>query len=306
MLREEPLPFSRWLGFWSTADYPALTSIWWFEGQGVTPFWRPLPSLLIEGSVRLFGERAFPLHLLSLVVHSLVGATLFLLVRRLTGRPLVALLAGLFFLSCEDHTMGAGWGTLWCVLVPGIVLSATMPYVYAPAFERPKQQAASILPHIEQRNADHLLVLNTPGAMHTFYLHPIIEFHAKAGTETHVLSSMNGVMSVERRDDHSFILRADRKGWLTNVFAGILRSAVRLKPNAVYKKGILTARLVELTSDQRDVRAVRFEIDRSLNDPGVLVVHWDGATFCPVDLADLPVGKTVTLADTSGVWSSMW
>jgi len=559
MMRHEPLPFSRLLGFWSTADYPALTSIWWFEGQGVTPFWRPLPSLLIEGSVRFFGERAFPLHLLSVVVHGLVGGTLFLLVRRLTDRPFVALLAGLFFLSCEDHTMGVGfiamvtdllcvlfvnlallghavwlekrrawallaslaalvpallskesavvaplamalmtlfmpsgrdaqlptasvlslrvvgtgflrewlswipalailvaylalykligfggftsglyvdpfsnpgryvahlvvhlpvmwlatlspvppsltmfwpaailplaiagavafvvwvaalwsmrksalvawamclyiiallpqmatdagerglyfpmigssillallltqigpiasrvalaaartsrltrivgWGALLCVLAPGIVLSAAMPYVYTPTFERPNQQAASIFPHVEQGAPDQLLVLNTPGPIHTFYLHPIIEFHTRPGLDVRVLSSMNGVMSVERADDRGFVLRADRKGWLTNFFAGILRSPARLKPEKVYKKGVLRAHLVELTSDYRDVLAVRFELDRPLNDPGMLVVYWDGASFRPIDLAGLPTGQTVTLADTSDVWASMW
>ena len=126
MLRQDPLPYSRLLGLWSTCDYPALTSIWWFEGQGVTPFWRPLPTLIIEASIRLFGERPFPLHFLSVVVHGFVGGTLFLLVRRLTGRSFLALLAGLFFLSCEDHTMGVGWIStvtdLLCVLFVNLAL----------------------------------------------------------------------------------------------------------------------------------------------------------------------------------------
>jgi hypothetical protein len=559
MLREEPLPFSRWLGFWSSSDYPALTSLWWFEGQGITPFWRPLPSLLIEGSILLFGERAFPLHLLSVVVHSLVGGTLFLLVRRLTGRPLVAFLAGLLFLSCEDHTMGVGWistvtdllcvlfvnlallahaswlekrntsallaslaalvlalfskesavvaplaivlmsllmprgreaqspgdglsarraartgllrdwrswmpaillllaylalyklvgfggfttglyvdplsnptgylthlvvhlpvmwlatlspvppsiamfwpaaiallalagtvlfviwmaglwplrrralvvwalgvyliallpqmatdagerglyfpmigasillallmvqigpiarrdapnvppapgmtrmvgwGVLVCVLAPGVVLSAAMPFIYAPTFEKPTRQAASILPSLERWDPDDLLVLNTPGPLHTFYLHPTIAFHAEATTRIYVLSSMNGVMSVERLDDRSFILRADRKGWLTNLFAGVLRSRARLSTQRVYEKDVLAACPVELTSDRRDVLAVRFELNRPLSDPDLLIMYWDGERFLPIELAELPVQSAVTLADTSDVWESMW
>ena len=51
LLRQDPLPYSRWLGLWSVADLSSLTSIWWFEGQGVSAFWRPVPSLLFEGSV---------------------------------------------------------------------------------------------------------------------------------------------------------------------------------------------------------------------------------------------------------------
>jgi hypothetical protein len=69
---------------------------------------------------------------------------------------------------------------------------------------------------------------------------------------------------------------------------------------------MLRATFVELTPDRRDVLAVRFEIDRSLNDPGMLFVQWDGETFRPIDLGGLPVGESVTLADTSDVWASMW
>jgi len=79
MMRQEPRPYSRWLGFWAVDDIPALSNVCWFEGGDLGVFWRPLPSLLFEGSVRVFGERAFPLHLLSIVVHGLVGGTLFLL-----------------------------------------------------------------------------------------------------------------------------------------------------------------------------------------------------------------------------------
>lgn len=561
MLRQEPLPFSRWLGFWSCWDLPGLTSIWWLGSSGgdVGGFWRPLPSLLIEGSVRLFGERAFPLHLLSVVVHGLVGGMLFLLVRRITGRPLVALLAGFFFLSCEDHTMGIGWiamgtdlvcvlfvnlsllaHTLWldkrrpwalaaslaalvaallskesgvaaplvivlmtlvmprgrevvlpaasrsslramgaaflrdwlswapavallvgylaiyrslgfggidsgvyvdpfanpgryaahlighlpvmwlgtlspippfltmfwpavtaplaaagtvafvvwaaglwsmrrsalvawamglyllallpqmssdaserglyfpaigssillalllmqigpiarrvapavcrapiltrivgwaalvCILAPGVVLSATMPYIYVPAFEIPNEQVASIFPHVEERDPDHLLVLNTSGPVHTFYLPPIVEFYVRRSIDVRVLSSMNGVVSVERVGERSFVLRANREGWLTNFFAGVLRSPVRLKLGRVYQRDILTATLLELTSDGRDLLAVRFELDRPLDDPSVLFMQWDGETFRPIDLAALPVGEILTIADTSDVWGSMW
>ena len=559
MLRQEPLPCSRILGFWSTADYPALTSIWWFEGQGTTPFWRPLPSLLIEGSVRVFGERAFPLHLLFVVVHGLVGGTLFLLVRRVTGRPVVALLAGLFFLSCEDHTMGVGWiamgtdlvcglfvnlslvahaiwlqkrnpwalaaslvalvpallskesaviaplaiglmtfvmprgreaessppsrwslrtagvsfvrdwiswvpavailvvylgfykllgfggftsglyvdpfanpggylahlvghmpvmwlatlspvppslamffpstipllavagavafvvwvGGLWwmrrsalvawamgfyilallpqmasdaseralylpavgssillalllvqigpiarrispgtpcprkltrmvgwaalvCILVPGVVLSTMMPLVYVPSFEKPNQEAASIVPHVEERDPDHLIVLNTSGPMHTFYLHPIVQFHRGPNLDVRVLSSMNGVMSAQRLDDRAFVLRADRKGWLTNFFAGILRSPRPPKPGRVFDRGIVTATFLEMTQGGRDILAVRFDMDCPLDDPSILFMEWDGEVFRPIDLAALAAGKIVTLADTSDVWSSMW
>jgi hypothetical protein len=199
-----------------------------------------------------------------------------------------------------------GWAVLGCVLAPGIVLSAAMPYMYVPSFEKPNQQAASILPHLDERNPDHVIVLNTPGPLHTFYLQPIVDFYSKPGLDVRVLSSLNGVMSVERIGPRSFILRTDRSGWLTNMFARILRSPKRPKPDRVFERGILTATFIEMTPDARDLLAVRFDLDRPLDAPDILFLQWDGQTFRPIDLAALPVGQIATLADTSDVWAGMW
>jgi len=559
MMQQDPPPYSHLLGLWSTHDVPALTNVWWLEGGGsMRGFWRPLPSLMIEGSIYLFGERAFPLHVVSIVVHGLVAGTLFLLVRRLTGQPLIALLASVFFLSCEDHSMGVGWIStvtdlicvlfinlsllghaiwldtrkpwaliaslaalvlaflskesavvapvlivlmtwlmprgrcvelshtslsslrvsvtgllqnwaswlpaivllavylviyrllgfgglnsgiyidplahpgrymarlaehlpimwlatlspvppslpmfvpeleslaalvgaivfivwvlgLWSmrrngvliwavavyilallpqmatgaserglylptigssialamllvqigpiarrmgrevvrppvmtravgwgvtvfVLVPGIVLSATYPYMYVPSLERPYEDTATAFAVIEERDPEQVLLLNTPGFFQTLYPPVIIEHHARRRIDVRVLSSLNGVVSVERVDDRSFVIRADRKGWLTNFFAEVLRSPKPLKLGKVYDKGVIKATLRELTSDRRDVLAVRFDLDRPLDDPGLLVLQWDGRTFRAIDVATLPVGEVFTLADTSDIWASM-
>ena len=83
LLREDPLRFSRWCGLWSTFDIPGFMSMWWADPDIAVAFCRPLTSLVFEGSIRVFGETALPLHLLSVVLHGLVagglpkGATLF-------------------------------------------------------------------------------------------------------------------------------------------------------------------------------------------------------------------------------------
>ncbi|NIM51374.1 MAG: hypothetical protein GTO22_19345, partial [Gemmatimonadales bacterium] len=128
MMKQDPLPYSHWLGMWAAEQFTALSSVWWFEGGDAGVFFRPLPSLVFEGSIRVFGEWAFPLHLLSIVVHGLVAGTLFLLVCRLTGRRVLALIAGVVFLSFEDHSMGVGWIStvtdLLCVLFVNLALLA--------------------------------------------------------------------------------------------------------------------------------------------------------------------------------------
>jgi len=559
-MRDDPSSYSRFKGFWAFEDLSSLSNLWWFEGGGeMDVFWRPVPSLFIEGSVRLFGEVAFPLHLLSLLVHGLVAGTLFLLVRRLTRRHGVAILAAIVFLSCEDHSMGvgwiaavtdlicalfvnlsliahaawlssrrrwqvaasltamalallskesavvgplalilmtmllpkgrdeelpepsvstirlrwwaflrdwpswvpsivllviyltayrligfggistglyvdplsepvrfvshltlhlplmwlatlspvppsvtmfmpllgaplamlgvlaflglaaglwflrrqalvvwalavylmallpqmstdaserglylpsvtaslllallivqirpiarrvtpaasraplptrlAGWAALLCVLIPGIVLSAIMPFLYLPSNEKIREEALTAVPHIEARNPDYALLLNTSGFFQTFYPSTIIDFYTSKDVDVRVLSALNGVVSVQRLDDRSFTVRTDRAGWLTNLFGKMLRPPGSLTPGRVYEKDPVTASFVEMTADGGDVLAVRFEIDRPLDDPSLLFLQWNGEAFIPVDLAELPPGESVTLADTSDVWASLW
>lgn len=558
-LREDPAPFSRWLGLWAFEDMPDLSRIWWFEGEyDMGGFWRPLPSLLFEGSIRLFGESALPLHLLSVAAHGLVAVLLLLLVRGLTGRPGIGLLAGIVFLACEDHSMVVGWiatmtdvicnvfatlalathaawlrtrrsgmlvitlvstvaamlskesavviplaiilmtllmpegrtrtvarltvprlrsslarflgdwpswapallvivaylgayrslgfgtvssamyvdpfaeparflfhllmhlpvtwmatltpvppslalfmpetipllaaaggilfalwlvalwtirkhtlvvwsllvylGTLlpqlstdaseramylpslassillalllvrigplarrvipdlprastlsriagWSVLIlvvlPGIVLSLAYPFMYVPSGENLRENVAAAAVWVEEQQPEHVLILNTPGLYYTFYPPTILQFHTTREIDTRVLSSLNGVVSVERVDNHSFVIRADRAGWLTNFFAKVLRSTRRMEPGEVFEKPPLTATILETTEAGFDLLAVRFELDRDLDDASLLILQWDGTQFAPLELMSLDPGVEVVLADTSDLWKSI-
>jgi hypothetical protein len=193
------------------------------------------------------------------------------------------------------------------VLVPGIILSAAYPYIYLPSLDRPHRDVATMLPYLERGDVEHVVMLNTSGCFQTLYPPPIVEYYVGPRIHVWVLSSMNGVVSVERIDDSSFVVRADRSGWLTNIFAGMLLSSRPLEVGAVYDKGLFTATLLELTPSGRDVLAVRFDMSRPLDDPSVLFVQWDGKEqkYRPFDLASLPPGQSVILADTSDIWASM-
>jgi hypothetical protein len=549
-LREEPLPFSRWLGFWSVEEIPSITDIWWFEGGDLGTFWRPVPSLLFEGSIRLFGERALPLHLFAVIAHGLVAGALFLLVNRLTGRRLVALLAGLFFVACEDHSMTVGWiatltdlvcslfvmvalvahaawlesrkprlvavslaalvlallskesavaapvllalmslllprgreqecrvrlrvffgdplswapalsvlvayltvfkllgfgdlssglylnpfvapgqwvaqltthlpvmwlaalspvppslamfapgtipllavagtlvfalfiGGLWwlrrsalalwamatfvlalvpqmsagasaralylpaigssillamlcveigpiarrsfpgairapaltrvvgwaallTVLLPGILLSVAYPFRYMPSLERLRENVLTAVASIEERQPEHVLMLNAPGSFYVFYPPSIVDFYVERETDVRVLSALNGIVSVERFDDRSFVITTDRDGWLTNFFSKIFHPVEMPDPGRVYEKSPVKATVLEMTSSGLDIAAVRFELDRPLSDPSLLLLQWDGLSYRPIDLASLSVGELIVLADTSDIWASL-
>jgi len=555
MLREDPLRFSRWMGMWSVDDIEMFRSLWWYDADFAASFWRPLPSLVIEGSIRLFGENAFPLHLLSLLVHGGVGVVLFLLVRRVTGNHLLAALSGLLFVTCEDHSLGIGWiatvtdlmcvlgilGALWAhvvwlqerkawalavslvalalafvckesaataplalalltflvpqgreegepsvwrdfgtrvrgflrdplswapamvllvvylgaykglglgqmnnlmyndpfgqplaymgwgllylpvlwlatltpippsmvmfmpasllplailgglafgcavvvwwpfrhrpiavwafatwtlallpqvgtdpseramyfpfvaasillalllagvlpaawqktsealprvsrlggwyvalgIAVPGLLLSATMPFEYRTSLELPEKQALTALPHIRAHRPDHVVALNTSGMFATFYVGGALGMREGNPVDIRLLSSCNGVLSVERVDEDSFVVRTDRTGWLSNLFSRAVRTVPHLQVGRTYERDLFTAVLLETTPDGSDVLAVQFDMAIPLDDPRVLFLYWNGEAFEPIDLLGLPVGERIPLWDSSNVWASM-
>ncbi|MGE5362134.1 MAG: hypothetical protein ACM3NQ_24215 [Bacteroidales bacterium] len=553
MLRTDPLPFSRWRGAWSVAvdRFTGFTSLWWFEPGVQGSFFRPIPSLLFEGAVRVFGH-AFPLHLLSIVLHAAVGFTTYLLFARLSGRRLVALLAGVIFVGCEDHSMTVGWiatmtdplavlfiniavlahleyrehdsrwslatevaalalslgckesavvapiaivllevipavnqsragrasttpargswrlvlpslavlaiyvglvavigvggmrslmyvnpvaqplayvrhaattlpvmiaavlsvvppstavftpqflvplavagaalGLLflpavwplrrdvalqWAlalvllallpqvatdaserllyypfvgasyvlavliaeiepiarrrgaplaprftriwgwyllggVVLPGLVMAALMPFVFVPSLERVNRDVSSAVPavhaHLRAHPGGTIVVLNLPGPYPTFYVGGILEHHLGQPVATRVLSALNGVMSVERVGDRSFVLRTDRGGWLDNFFARIVRLTPGFSLGRRYSNRDFDATLARLTPGGRDVLDVRFDFATALADPNLLFLSWNGERLAPIDVASLPRDTRVPLADTSDVWKSM-
>jgi hypothetical protein len=545
LLREDPLPFSRWRGLWSTDAVAAFENAWWRDADAVGTFWRPIPSLIFEGSLRLFGEAAWPLHLLSVLLHGWVAGALYLLVRRLTGDPAMAWFSGLFFVVCEDHTMGIGWiatitdllcvalvmaallaqvqwlrtrrvgwlvaalsavtaalgckesaavaplllvmlgvfmpggvdrrwtlrgslgfvkdvaswlpplavfvaflgaykgfelggmnnlmyidplgqprayfahllphlpvmwlatlspvppsatmflpGTLvplallgvlafvvwialawelfrrslalwamglyllcllpqlgtdaseralylpflgaavllamavsqlrwlrsddgvptgrvriagWAgllgILVPGALLSFTLPYSFVPSLNAPEKHAVTAIPHIGEH--EHVVMLTAASMMDTLYPHGVIAYHTGREVDLWLLSAFSGVASVERLDDRSFVLRTDRPGWLSNLFARIVRTDPVLHEGRVYERPFFTATLQEMSADARDVLGVRFEFDFDLADPRCLWLWWNGDAFEPLDLQGLPVGERHPLADASNIWAAM-
>ncbi|NIM91162.1 MAG: hypothetical protein GTO17_09465 [Candidatus Aminicenantes bacterium] len=556
-IHKDSQPFTWWKGFWAVTDIPDLTNIWWKEAKLGGGFWRPVPSYVFLGFIRLLGENAFPLHLLSILLHGCIAFLIFLIVRRLTQKSLIAFLSGLFFLACEDHSMvigwiatntdilcvffitlsllfhmawlkkrrpfalvgslitlalalgckesaavaplvlilmtflmpgakdeettldlktirkripvffrdwlswvpslvvlflylgfystlklggmnnlmyidplasparylshlvlhlpimwlatlspippslfwffpstlvplavaglvlfalwiwalfpflrrplvlwalivyllallpqmgadaserglyfplaaagillaislvqinpfakrltpkgpraplftrGFGWYLLVGVLASGLVLSAYYPFIYVPSFAGIERDTLTAQSFVEERKPDHVLVLNTGGPFITFYMGGTLEYHLGHPVDVRVLSACNAVVSVERTGDASFIIRSDRKGWLSNTFAKIFRTDPKLQEGKVYQNNLFSATLLELVPDATDVLAVRFDIAKPLDDHSLLFLYWDGERFLIMDFTTLEEGKEVILADTSDVWASM-
>jgi hypothetical protein len=199
-----------------------------------------------------------------------------------------------------------GWFILLGVLVPGIAMSAYYPFSFLPSFVKLERDTLTARPLVEEKNPDHILVLNTSGPFITFYLGGTLEYYLGHPVDVRVLSACNAVVSVERTGYSSFVIRSDRKGWLSNAFAKIFRTDSKLRKGKVYKNDLFSATLLELTPDASDVLVVCFDMTRALDDRSLLFLYWDGKRFRAMDLAALAEGKEVQLADTSDVWGSMY
>jgi hypothetical protein len=198
-----------------------------------------------------------------------------------------------------------GWFVIVTVLVPGFLISATRPWALMPAFEKPVRELRTALPYIEQRKPEHVLILNTSGLILTVYTWDILNFYSEREIDVWPLSSANGVLSLERTGDSSFVIRTDRPGWINNWFARLFRTELNLDPAGRYEKKFFTATILEMTEDKSDVLAVRFDLNKPLNYPGWLFLRWNGEKYEPLDIASLEIGKRVELANTSDLLKSM-
>ena len=82
---------------------------WWTTENWKIAFWRPLCSLTHWADWRLFGDRAWLMHLHSILWYGLLVYVLVLLYKRLLMPPWVAGLAGLLFLLDAAHALPVGW-----------------------------------------------------------------------------------------------------------------------------------------------------------------------------------------------------
>jgi hypothetical protein len=194
------------------------------------------------------------------------------------------------------------WLVLLGIATPGVIMSAVMPWSYIASFKAIERQVGSALPHIEAEQPNHTLVLNTSGMMLTIYVGGILEHRHEKRLDLQLLSSCNGVVTLERTAAETFVLRTDRPGWLSNAFARLVRKTPSFEVGRRYDRPHFVATVLEVTDDARDVLAVEFRLTGSQDR---LLLRWDGRAFVPLDLAGLPLDEPVLLADTSDVMKAM-
>jgi hypothetical protein len=76
---------------------------------GVDHLWRPLVSLSFAAQRHLTGDRAWPMHLVNVLLHAAASALVARLAWRLTGDDRVALVAGVLFAAHPVHVEGVAY-----------------------------------------------------------------------------------------------------------------------------------------------------------------------------------------------------
>jgi hypothetical protein len=96
-------------------DFQWLATTWTFRPQHILDisahhhFYRPILELYFYGGVRAFGGSAAAFHFFGVAVHAINGMLVYGLVRAITRRASVALIAAMVFISLPGHVDAVAW-----------------------------------------------------------------------------------------------------------------------------------------------------------------------------------------------------
>jgi hypothetical protein len=94
-----------------------------------------------------------------------------------------------------------------------------------------------------------------------------------------VLSSFNGRIEARADPPHTIELRTSDRGWLSNLFARIIRSCRHFEVGDEYLTDTFTATVLQVTPKQKDVLEVQFDFNLPLDNPSVVLICWDGKSY---------------------------
>jgi hypothetical protein len=175
--------------------------------------------------------------------------------------------------------MGWAWSLLVMVLIVPLALLFVYPSMWIPGLQLPEKTMVRSLPLIDAAAPQHVVYLNTNSSFNTFYLPDMYRFHRGAYIDLRLLSSFNGHVSARQVGPQSLELRTEGKGWLSNMFARIVRSAPSFRVGDTYETPLFTVTVESATPDGEDVTQARFDFVLPLDDPALLLLMWDGEGY---------------------------
>lgn len=168
------------------------------------------------------------------------------------------------------------WYLLCSALLLPVLLLFFAPSIWIPSMAWPERTVVSSLPLIDGDLHEHVIYLNTESSYNTFYLPDIYRYHRGDFVDLRLLSSFNGRVEARAEPPDTIVLRTPDAGWLSNLFARIIRVDPDFDVGDAYDTKTFTATIRRVTPNKRDVLEVEFVFEMRLDDPSVVLLAWTG------------------------------
>jgi len=179
------------------------------------------------------------------------------------------------------RVLGSWWG--WYLLVSALILPVVLLFVYPsmwiPSMAWPEKTLVESLPFIDSDDHEHVIYLNTNSSFNTFYLPDIYRYHRNEYVDLRVLSSFNGRVEARSEFPDTLVLRTSDIGWLSNLFASVIRVDPDFAVGEEFVTDTFTATVLQVTPKKRDVLEAQFVFNLPLDDPSVVLISWDGEGY---------------------------
>jgi hypothetical protein len=191
-------------------------------------------------------------------------------------------------------------------LALSFILSFYYPYSFKTSMDKPQEFVLESKKITEVKNPSKIIYLNTSGPFVTLYVSDIFRYYAGEYKDISILSGFNGEIWMKKLSDSSFVLKTDTKGWLSNMFAKVLRSGPTVEKGRIYSRKEFDAVIIKTTADNKDALEVQFDFKYNLTAPGVLILYYDGSEVKAWNFKSQELDRWVLVGNTSDVMKSLF
>jgi hypothetical protein len=204
--------------------------------------------------------------------------------------------------------LGTAFGIYLIVssLVLSFILSFYYPYSFKTSMDKPQEFVLESKKITDGKNPAKMIYLNTSGPFITLYVNEVFRYYTGQYKDIDILSGFNGEIWMKKLSDSDFVLKTDSKGWLSNMFAKVLRSGPLVEKGRVYSRKDFNAVILKTTADSKDALEVQFDFKYNLTAPGVLILYYDGSEVKTWNFKSQEAGKWILVGDTSDVLKSLF
>jgi len=191
-------------------------------------------------------------------------------------------------------------------LALSFILSFYYPYSFKTSMGNPQEFVLKSKKITDAKNPSKIIYLNTSGPFITLYVNDVFRYYTGEYKDINILSGFNGEIWMKKLSDSSFILKTDSKGWLSNMFAKVLRSGPLVEKGRIFSREDFNAVVVKTTDDNDDVLEVLFDFKYNLTAPGVLILYYNGSEVKAWNFKSQEIDKWVLVGNTSDVMKSLF